>query len=243
MIPDLMWRRLTRRLTRRRSKLTPVAVPKPAARLTLWDTPGLFTAWGFANGDWSGAILGAKARDAGFEWVALQVGQFSGADVSGLRGCGLRIALWEIAGDMQTSQAQLAFVQPDGYLLQIEDTSQYQAALAYLRAGVGDGVRDRAVVTTFGGADAPQLVSQLTERVDMALVECYAQDGPPHGDTLRMTWQARNYGWPRAVPVIGLFHGVPLSQYTIRPFGRGFSVWNAESLNQEDWTDIATALR
>jgi hypothetical protein len=54
-----------------------------------------------------------------------------------------------------------------------------------------------------------------------------------------MTWQARAYGWPHAVPVIGLFRGDRLRDYKdVGAFQPDWGFWNAEQIHPHDWRAI-----
>ena len=54
-----------------------------------------------------------------------------------------------------------------------------------------------------------------------------------------MLWQARQYGWPLAVPIIGLYREKTLADYPTLDVRGGFSVWRAETMRDADWDDIA----
>jgi hypothetical protein len=199
---------------------------EPLAVDPLWDSPGLWTAWGFAHGEWPASTLAARAAGAGFRWVALQAGQHTAADAEAVRAAGLKYVVWGLAPFDAPTAA-------DGCVVQVEDSEQYAAALAQLPKLGGA----RAVVTTFGGADTPELVGPLALHASVALVECYRQDDPIHAQIGRMMGQAKHDGWPAARPVIGMWGGVGLDAYPELKPG-GYSVWNAEQLSDDGWAQL-----
>jgi hypothetical protein len=58
-----------------------------------------------------------------------------------------------------------------------------------------------------------------------------------------MVWQAGAYGWTTAIPVVGLYRGVGLGEYSPSPLTHplAFAVWNAEQMCESNWTDVAAA--
>jgi hypothetical protein len=200
-------------------KPAPKPAPKPAA--TMWDQAGLFTAW-------QPQPQISRAAASGFKWIALQVGGDTASAVTQARAAGLHAVAWGLAGAPGWTP------EADGYIVQIEASDQYTAALALLPTLPAG--KPRAVVTTFGGADTPALVAPLAKLADLALVECYLQDDPVHGNIDQMLWQAQQYGWHRALPVIGLYHEVALAQYPTLG-ARPYSVWLAEEMRDQDWSD------
>lgn len=178
----------------------PVVVDDPGR--SLFQGRGLFTAWG--------AGAAPSARDAGFDWIALQKSA----------------TLWHALPLQGTAG--------DGWIVQIEGPNQYQAALELLPTLEGEC----AVVTNFGGCDNRELVDALP--VSTCLVECYAPEDPTHADIPRMLWQAGQYSWPIAVPVLGLYHDTGLDAYPLLDRSGPFAVWLAEELRPQDWQDLST---
>jgi hypothetical protein len=202
-------------------------------RPDFWNAPGLFTAWGFdaTSPQWSAAELAGKARAAGFRWVAVQTttGMLLGNALA-LRDAGLKAVLWGLPGSVWDTNDLF-----EGYIVQIENPDQYREAVHVLPSLP----TPRAVVTTFGGEDTKGLVKPLLKYTSTALVECYKQDDPIHADIDRMMWQAAQYGWPRAHPVLGLYGGIGLGGY-VNLGKRQFSVWTAEEMSDQDWIDLAS---
>lgn len=173
------------------------------------------------------------------------------SDVAILDRAGLDVYLWGIPDDGDHRAALEAFAGiVDGYIVQVENDEQYRALLDNLEDGVGENL-PRAVVTTFEGVNTTRNGAILTpERmqpimaagITTAFVECYRQDDLRHGDLALMLWQARQYGWPRAVPVIGLFRGNRLRDYgEVASLEGDWGFWNAEQIHPDDWRAIGAA--
>lgn len=195
----------------------------------LWHGKGLFTAW-------APMTVLEKAASARIDWVALQCSadqahvQLIDDEIAQVRRAGLHAVVWGVAPCAFPTDA-------DGYIVQIETGDQRDAALELLPTlPVG---KPRAIVTTFGGSDSADLVKPLRDHVQLALIECYLPDSPIHGDIGRMLWQAHEYGWPAALPVLGLYHGATVDQYTGFTPSDGFAVWVAEELDDQAWLRLA----
>jgi hypothetical protein len=211
---------------------------------THWKLPIAFTTWGFRNGQFSADWLADQLAKAGVRSIAIQIGEADPSVAGAFHRLGLAVYLWgrPSPGD----QAALDKFRADGWIPQVETNDQYQALLLNLAGGVGAELL-RAVVTNFEGINAthegvktPERMAALTAAgITTAFVECYSQDDPAHRDLTRMIAKAREYGWSNAVPVVGLFHGVRLSEYDLTGFGRDWGVYNVESLDPADWPAIA----
>ena len=219
-------------------------MPDPGTPPQLWQLPMAFVSDGFRVGLFSdSAALAAQLRRAGIRSVALEIDELTLDQARAFDRAGLDVVLWGVgsAGDHRGTIAALRGV-ADGYLLQIEDDAEYSAAVAKLEAGVGAGL-PRAVVTTFEGANTgrngqplyPERMQRLKDDgVTTAFVECYERDG--HADLSTMKWQSQIYGWPRFVPVIGLYAGARLSDYPqLDAFGQEWSFWRTEQIDPADW--------
>ena len=69
--------------------------------------------------------------------------------------------------------------------------------------------------------------------VDTAFVECYRGDG--HGDLGRMMYQAKTFGWPHAIPIVGLYGGDRLRDYALSSYGESWGFWRVEQIDPSDW--------
>lgn len=203
----------------------------------IWDGYGLFTAWGFtATGGHitfpDPTALAQRAKSAGFDWIACQTGQHDTEIATEIRKAGLKYVCWGICPLNPP-------VKPDAVIVQVENVDQYNKALAQL-----DSLpTPRACVTTFGNSDTPDLVAPLNAACDLAIVECYIEDDPIHADVDRMLWQAGQYGWSAAVPIIGLYGDAKLADYKSLDLSKGFSVWVAEELDDDQWTAVSEGIR
>jgi hypothetical protein len=231
----------------------PPSPPQPPVPAPAWKLPIAFTAWGFEDGTLRADVLAARLVEAGVRSIAIQIGpsgpRVAPSDMAILDTAGLDVYLWGIAndGDHQAALEAVAGI-VDGYIAQVENDEQYAALLDSLEAGVGEHM-PRAVVTTFEGVNTthnglvqtPERMQPLIAAgITTAFVECYLQDDPRHGDLPLMLWQARQYGWARAVPVIGLFRGYRLRDYGDLPSLAGaWGFWNAEQIHPDDWRALA----
>jgi hypothetical protein len=225
-------------------EISPARVPESP-----WKLPVAFTAWGFESASLVATDLAERLVASGIRSVAIQVDRdgprASRADAAILASRGLDVYLWGIPDDGDHAAALEAFAGiVDGYIAQVEDDAQYAALLDNIEAGVGGGL-PRAVVTTFEGINTthngllrtPERMQPIVAAgITTAFVECYRQDHPSHGDLELMLWQAREYGWPEAVPVVGLYRGVRIGDYEgldARAGSWGF--WNVEQIHPDDW--------
>src|SRR5215468_2213161 len=64
------------------------------------------------------------------------------------------------------------------------------------------------IATTFSGLEQPAGAAEITPYISVTMVECYVQDSPIHAELGLMLRQARQYGLPGPVPVVGLYDDV-----------------------------------
>lgn len=244
--PEGLWKRtpqwawqLRRELLAARVKPPPPPPPGPPSSWTL-PGPWAFTAWGFQDHaeSWP-EELSDQCVEAGVGTILIQIGEADPAVADPFHRKGVKVALWGVAGS--DDAAALDAFNAAGYVPQIEGPGQRDAALASLRASVGAGL-SIAIVTTFssledGATWFPQLAAAGANHL---LVECYRSDGPNQGDVPRMMWQAKQYGWPLADPIVGLYGGVTLDQYDLTGQGRDWGWWLCEDTEPSDWPVIKT---
>lgn len=142
-----------------------------------------------------------------------------------LKEAGLAVYAWDYA--TLNDGAEISRLGVDGYIPQIEGPNQDDAVLANFAAGVGKGLY-RSVVTTYSGENVPE----LQKYIYTALVECYAPENPPAQYIERMIWQGQQYGWKKLVPVYGLYHDYPLTNYS--RLTRECGIWLAETCSDAD---------
>jgi hypothetical protein len=239
------------------ARLPPLPESPSVPAASTWKLPIAFTAWGFQDGLFTAKELADRLVDAGIRSIAIQIDQggprATRPDAEIFKRAGLDLYLWGIpdAGDHESALEAFEGI-VDGYIAQVENDDQYRALLAILEAGVGENL-PRAVVTTFEGINTtrnglirtPERMQPLTAAgITTAFVECYRQDDESHSRLSLMTWQAGQYGWSHAVPVIGLFRGDRLRDYKdLGSFGRVWGFWNVEQIHPDDWRVLAATTR
>jgi hypothetical protein len=191
--------------------------------------------------------------------IAIQIGQPEGMSVEHAQSIaatfhsrGLAVYVWSVPGQDDVDQVKQALQTfADGWIPQVEDDAQYDALLGELRDGVEEGL-PRAVVTIFRGINVndnrvatPERMSTLASNgITTAFVECYKLPPDPEHDHSDLPWMidhAHGYGWPNAIPVIGLFSGVRFAEYDLTLLGRAWGFYLADGVNADDWPAMASA--
>jgi hypothetical protein len=211
--------------------------------------PLMFTSWGFRNsGDnWNnGSELADRCRRSNIKTVCVQTGRdeqgrdyTTADDVAPLRAAGLRVVVWGIglaAHDARAELARLGASEAD-WMPQIEGPGQRDAVLAAAQ----DGLHPQAIVTNYsGGGDTPGEADTLRAiGVRMCLVECYADDGPPHNDiTHKVYGTGQNYGWreDELYALMGTYRGeMPDSYNGSDQVGPNWGCYLAEPMSTPQW--------
>lgn len=148
-----------------------------------------------------------------------------------------RTGNWLIANIVVQGVAPIWAIPPGGLIAQAEGQVQYQSGVDYLANH--SSLMNRSLVTTLG----LDPTYALSKGVNTVFVEAYQNEDPTHTPE-RMVWQAKHDGWPYAIPVVGCYHGYPLSSYDLSAYGKSFAVYLAEEMSDDDWatlTKIANA--
>lgn len=196
-----------------------------------WPLPVLFCA--DPN---EAAGCASRAAWAGFRSVALQLTTYTAADVAACQAADLRVMGWGIAS--QSDATYLATAGAVAYVPQIEGPGQRDSAVAMFAEGAS-GSRLRAIVTTFSGLEPPAQAARVATYISATMVECYVQDQPVGADLGRMTWQARQYGLPNPLPVVGLYDDVGTESYPqLAGYVPRFGVWRGLQMPERAWGQV-----
>lgn len=233
-------------------KPPPPPPPPPPEYVNSWKLPwpAVMVAWGPTT-DWREAHDFQQFVDKvvahNVRTVILQIGQHTPWQADLLRSAGRHVACWGVASSID--ERVLAESRAEGYMPQIEGPYQYESAIASLEAGIGKGL-SLSTVTTLAGLETyiqrpdGSLSTLEVERLIRAgcthgLIECYKQDGDgtvhfPVGD---MMWSANRRGFPYKNPILGLYWGVPFTEYkpSVDEFGGRICSWLAETMLPGDW--------
>jgi hypothetical protein len=212
--------------------------PSRSAAVNVFQTPGLFLAWGLRGGDWSPEAIVAKAAAAGFGWVARALQEPTDpAVVQQLRAAchahRLHYAAWMsqplsldaiLADDPNVVLFNVEQAEPDAE----EMLAAFRAKHPKLPAGL---------VTNFFELDPKPWLSNDV----FCLPEAYTVDDAEATVPAQVA-RALQLGWTadRVFPVVGCYHGFPFSDYEPHLSGGGWSVYTAETLQPADWTAHAS---
>lgn len=197
--------------------------------MAFFEKPGALVAWGLNGGDWTPEQLAQDVAGCGFEWIAVQFGDADNEPKPELlsrlrtacREAKLLFGIWE--QDPRTLDNVLN-VRPNLWLPAVERPwDGYEQMLAEFRTQ-----RPRlpaGVITNFNHDSKPFIDNGFR-----CLPEAYLSDDPnvpaETASPVDMMNRAREEGWPRAFPCLGV-HRYKLADYGAFPWDsrRGFSVY------------------
>jgi hypothetical protein len=239
--------------------LVPPPPPPPPANPDPPDSwhlpyPIMYTSWGWqVDSDWRDTNAGIqRCVEAGINTIALQGGQFNGAQAERCRAAGLKVAVWGSPSSEDANYLTLAGA--EGYIPQIESTDEYNRCVVNLTQGVGRGL-SIAMVTTLSGLDTytsrnvgtpqehPTTVQTgvlATLGCTHAQIECYLGDMSPGNIEQLMFTATRWRGLYYTAPVIGLGGNQAVGEYQppIDAYGRRFGVYLGEPMRAIDWQAV-----
>lgn len=220
---------------------TPPVVVKP-----LVARKGLYTAWGFDNGQFSDVVaLTTKMKQHGYETLGIQTGTSESRRHTIIDECnrhGIALGIWD---DIFTTNRtpQEAAQSVDHWQAKFYDAN----VEGYVRSGWAQDFRALkpnlpcSVFTDFRGLDTPELAKPWIDMDFDCVTECYLSQNP-HAKPANMDYRAYQIGWMDSYPCLSNYNNVPLSTYqnimtqkSGRPF-TSFKVYLAEYQRPEDWS-------
>ena len=178
----------------------------------------MFVAWGLSNGQWTPAELAAKAKAAGYEWLALELDDYGGWQTwpsvrDACVGQGLLPGVWTTEGrNIQYAPADVGFV-----IAECEGPGDYEGIMHAEASGEIPKV-PKAIVTNFNvpltdaaGVPQPPAAKPLIDAGYACLTEAYLGDNP-NANPDRLDFRAKQLGWASSQPVFGVYNA-PLSTY------------------------------
>ncbi len=214
-----------------------VMAPAPPPADVLWSHPGMYVAWGLANGQFNAEQLAAHLEAMHYRWVTLEVTPDNLAYAADLAAAAarhnLRYGIWEVPGDAASAVQHVHDYGASFYIANIEGPFDAATFVPAFRAALPDV--DAAVVTNFGGIDGPADAAPWIQGGFAAQPEAYQNDNP-NATPSRVAFAAQQRGWAHSYPVLGTYHGYDAAQYVpdLANFGEGFSVYLAEGISDAD---------
>jgi hypothetical protein len=191
----------------------------------------VFVAWGLSNGQFTPQSLVERARDAGYEWVALELDDYGGwqmwpafrAAAAGY----VKAGVWVTEGrNIQFAPNDCEFA-----IAELEGPGDYEGILAAEASGQIPNV-PKAVITNFNvpltdpsGVPQPAAAKPLIDAGYVCLTEAYLGDNP-NANPDRLDFRAKQLGWSTSQPVFGVYNK-PLAEYA-QWFGWPGAVYLAE---------------
>jgi hypothetical protein len=209
----------------------------------IWNYPGLLVAWGLANGTWSPEQLVARAKSAGYRWIALQTpqgtdGMLLSEQIARVRAemkvaTGMYFGMWQEL-EMAPSLADVKHYRPNFWLANVETPnahyrmvhggmSEFRMAFPKLPAGV---------ITNFGGIASRADATVYRNNHFVCIPEAYMNVNP-QATPDAMVFEAVRRGWLETdvFPCYGVWGGYGLESYKVfTPRLHGHSVYLAEGL-------------
>ena len=206
--------------------------------MNVFQTPGLFLAWGLGGGDWSPETIVAKAADAGFGWIARALQEPTDpAVVQRLRAACTAHRLHYAAWMSQPLDLNAILADNPNMVLFNVEAPEPDAPKLLTAFRAKHPKLPAAIVTNFAG-----IVPKPWLRHDVyCLPEAYTVDDADATVPAQVA-RAVGYGWKaeHVFPVLGCYHGFPFTDYEPHLVGRGWSIYTAETMMPIDWTAHTT---
>lgn len=192
------------------------------ARLAAKPFPGIWIAWGFAEGFREGQLtpvqFAQKARAAGYRWAALEHDDYGNAGRWGpfRHACqseGILPGVWFTeGGHIADTPSDASFA-----IAECEGPGDYEGVTAAIKHLMLPRC-PLAIITNFNvplitpeGVPRPEMAAPLIEAGFRCLTEAYLGDNP-NATPDNLDRMARGCGWPSSQPVFGVYNA-PASAY------------------------------
>jgi hypothetical protein len=223
--------------------------PVPVTSASIIASKGMYTAWGFDNGQFNPDVFIPKLKQHGYQWLCIQSDESYVMQepkreriIQVCNQVGVKLGIWE---DIFTKvrepynasvavnrwQAQFYHANVEGYVSPIwaSNFRQFQPKL------------ECAIYTDFRGMDTQERAKPWIDAGFLCVTECYLSQNP-YATPANLDFRAWQIGWPTSYPCISNYNNVDLAYYRDKmtqksgaPF-KYFSVYLAEYMRDEDWT-------